>query len=97
MKKTPIIIDEIDFTPYIESFVECSDRLHLIYQGTATDEEGTLVEAMVLGLPKGIPIRIRDTEHLPFGFSTGTVFIDTIHNHWDAITFLFTIKLAKVS
>ena len=89
----PIIIDKLDFTPYIDSLEEARDHRHMIYQGTATREDGTVVEAMLASLPKEIPIRVRDTDHRPFGFAADHLYIESINQHWTATKFIFTITL----
>jgi hypothetical protein len=89
----PIIIDELDFTPYIDALEEANDHQHVIYQGAATREDGTVVEAMLASLPKGIPIRVRDTDHRPFGFAADHLYVESIDQHWTATKFIFTITL----
>jgi hypothetical protein len=93
VKTMPIIIDKLDFTPYIDSLEEARDHCHVIYQGAATRKDGTVVEAMLASLPKGIPIRVRDTDHRPFGFAADHLYVESIDQNWTATKFIFTITL----
>ena len=89
-----IIIDDKDFTDYIES---CRTFMPwtLKYHGKAIEDEGQRAEKLLQQLPKDKPIHVKDSKNRPF--SPSTIFkIEDITSKWENEIFTFTISLKKV-